>query len=409
MIRVKNISYGWEKTTLENICDLKAGNFIPASEILDISNKSYYPCFGGNGLRGFVKNYSHNGVFSLIGRQGALCGNIKKVSGKFYATEHAIVVTPNSNINVDWLYYQLIYLDLNKYATGVAQPGLSVKNIKEISLILPPLLEQKAIADLLSTWDKAIVKTERLIRVKERRFRWLLRKLMSPATVSSNSNDECLVMNDEMENNSELSTHHSALENTLSKPRNTQNDVKWKKVKLGDICNLYQPQTISKKDMSKTGIYKVFGANGVIGFYEKYNHEESEIVITCRGATCGTINRTEPKSWITGNAMVAQPNKNKILKDYLFYSLLVSNMKSVISGAAQPQITRQDLSPLNLWLPPLEFQHQITNTLSSSQQEIDLLKKLAEKYKIQKRGLMQKMLTGEWRIKSGIVNQYKEV
>ncbi|MBU3924402.1 N-6 DNA methylase, partial [Patescibacteria group bacterium] len=85
---------------------------------------------------------------------------------------------------------------------------------------------------------------------------------------------------------------------------------KWPMVELGEICEIYQPKTITSKDIKSAGPYKVFGANGVIGFYDKYNHEESEVLITCRGATCGTINLSEPKSWVTGNTMVVKPKNN---------------------------------------------------------------------------------------------------
>ncbi len=92
-------------------------------------------------------------------------------------------------------------------------------------------------------------------------------------------------------------------------------------VDLSEVCDLYQPQTISASDFKENGEYKVFGANGVIGYYDKYNHEDSEVLITCRGATCGTINFSEPKSWITGNAMVAKPIDNRINKRFLFHLL----------------------------------------------------------------------------------------
>jgi restriction endonuclease S subunit len=72
----------------------------------------------------------------------------------------------------------------------------------------------------------------------------------------------------------------------------------WEIKQLGDVCELYQPKTISSKEMVDDGDYPVFGANGIIGKYDKYNHEEPQLLITCRGATCGSINISEPKSWI---------------------------------------------------------------------------------------------------------------
>jgi len=135
----------WQIFKLGDICDMKAGDFVSASDIFSQFSVGLYPCFGGNGLRGYTKTYTHEGKFPLIGRQGALCGNVHLVKSKFHATEHAIVVSPLIDIDVDFLYYQLTFLNLNEYATGVAQPGLSVKNIKPILIHIPPLEEQKEI------------------------------------------------------------------------------------------------------------------------------------------------------------------------------------------------------------------------------------------------------------------------
>ena len=93
-----------------------------------------YPCYGGNGIRGFINKYSHIGDYPIIGRQGALCGNVNYAQGQFYATEHAVVVSPLIEMNTVWLYYVLNSLKLNEYARGVAQPGISVNIINNITM-----------------------------------------------------------------------------------------------------------------------------------------------------------------------------------------------------------------------------------------------------------------------------------
>jgi hypothetical protein len=107
-------------------------------------------------------------------------------------------------------------------------------------------------------------------------------------------------------------------------------------VALGDVTYLYQPKTITSKEIMESGPYKVYGANGVIGYFTKYNHEDPEVLITCRDATCGTVNMSEPKSWVTGNAMVAQPKIERLQKQFLYYFLKNTDFPSVISGAEQP-------------------------------------------------------------------------
>ena len=82
--------------------------------------------------------------------------------------------------------------------------------------------------------------------------------------------------------------------------------MSWQQSTLGEECELYQPQTLAKNELDKSGVYKVYGANGVIGTHSKFNHEDPQLLVTCRGATCGTINISEAKSWINGNAMVVK-------------------------------------------------------------------------------------------------------
>ena len=141
----------------------------------------------------------------------------------------------------------------------------------------------------------------------------------------------------------------------------------WPMVELGEICDLYQPKTITQQDLVEDGPYLVFGANGVIGRYDQYNHEEAEVLITCRGATCGTVNKSEPKSWVTGNAMVAKPKDKRLSKEFLLSLLKGSDLSPTISGSAQPQITRQGLAPFEIPLPPLATQQAIVAEIEAEQ------------------------------------------
>lgn len=127
----------------------------------------------------------------------------------------------------------------------------------------------------------------------------------------------------------------------------------WEACTLGDFCDLYQPKTIGTDEMSKNGKYHVYGANGLIGFYDKYNHEKSEIVMACRGNSCGAINRTMPFSWITGNAMVLSVKDKSISNEFISQCTNYMNIKGAITGSGQPQLTRENLAPL-LMIYPLQ-------------------------------------------------------
>jgi len=162
---------------------------------------------------------------------------------------------------------------------------------------------------------------------------------------------------------------------------NEQRASQYPCVKLGEVCELYQPKTITQKDLVTDGQYLVFGANGVIGRYSEYNHEDAEVIITCRGATCGTLNKSVPKSWITGNAMVARPKDSGLSKDFLYVILKNSDLTSTISGSAQPQITRQSLAPYRIPLPPLDIQKEIVAEIDAYQKVIDGARAVLDNYR----------------------------
>ena len=163
MTEVGMIPNNWEIKPLKDIAGLKAGKMTSYN---DFNPK--YPCFGGNGIRAYLSHYSHDGIYPIIGRQGELCGNVNLAKGKFYATEHAVVASPKKDIDAIWLYYQLTALNLNQYATGCAQPGLSVEKINDVYTQVPPTIkEQQRIANALSDVDSLINNLEKLIAKKK--------------------------------------------------------------------------------------------------------------------------------------------------------------------------------------------------------------------------------------------------
>ena len=135
----------WCWASIGSVFNLQAGKNIQASDISDVSTGSDYPCYGGNGIRGYVPFSNHTGDYPIIGRQGALCGCINRATGTFYATEHAVCVDTFANTDVAWACYFLTALNLNQYATATAQPGLAVSNINHVLIPVPPLAEQKRI------------------------------------------------------------------------------------------------------------------------------------------------------------------------------------------------------------------------------------------------------------------------
>ena len=238
--------------------------------------------------------------------------------------------------------------DIAKVAQGVSVVHLYGEHLKNIKTINPSLNEQKKIANLLSLLDERISTQNKIIEKLE----------------------------------------------TLIKGKRARltQQVGGDFVYLSEIAQIYQPQTISLSELTKEG-YLVYGANGVIGKYREYNHQTEQICITCRGNTCGVVNYTQPKSWITGNAMVINTDdfKEKVFKRYLYHYFSAYNFNRIISGSGQPQIVRSPLEKLRIALPTMQQQKNIAKTLDKFQEKIDANAYTLKLYLWQKEYLLQQM------------------
>lgn len=155
----------WNVLSLKYMCTMQAGQNLTSTQITDVGKYSVY---GGNGLRGYFSSYNTEGRHLLVGRQGALCGNVHTVDGQYWCTEHAIVTTETQFSNIDYLFYLLIGMNLNQYASNAAaQPGLSVRNILNVKTVRPSMDEQEKIAtylnNILPKYDSLIIEKESLI------------------------------------------------------------------------------------------------------------------------------------------------------------------------------------------------------------------------------------------------------
>lgn len=251
--------------------------------------------------------------------------------------------------------------------SGSAMNFFGIKDTERFKVLVPSLSEQKRIAQILSTWDKAISVTEKLLANSQQQKKALMQQLLTG-------------------------------KKRLLDENGVRFNGKWEKKLLSDVADVYQPKTISQSMMSDSG-YPVYGANGVIGFYQEFNHETEQIAVTCRGSTCGIVNWTQAKSWITGNAMVINTdNYSYVSKKFLFYTLNGSDLKYLISGSGQPQITGNIKTHI-INLPCIEEQQKIATVLSAADAEIYTLEKKLACLRDEKKALMQQLLTGKRRVK----------
>lgn len=160
-LRFPEFSGEWEKYMIGELCEeFKSGKNIKAE---NIKEEGAYPVFGGNGLRGYTDRFNHDGEYVLIGRQGALCGNVRFVTGKTYITEHAIAAKATTDNYTRYLECLFIRLNLGQFSDQSAQPGLAVNKLLKIEAFVPSKAEQIKIASLLMHLDERIATQNKVI------------------------------------------------------------------------------------------------------------------------------------------------------------------------------------------------------------------------------------------------------
>lgn len=272
-----------------------------------------------------------SGSISVVGKAASFNASRISTFGAFCK-----VLRPKENVDARYIanYFQTSTYrrTVSALAEGANINNLRNEHIDNLDIALPPLAEQKRIAEIL---DKAAE-----IKAKREQAISKLDKLLQSTFVGM------------------LNEHDT------------------EEFELGELCDMYQPKTISSNELTVDGEFLVYGANGVIGRYDKFNHENPETLITCRGATCGNVNKSSPKSWITGNAMVVRSKSDLVDNDFL-YMLFKFNtdFSRVITGAAQPQITRQTLSRLRISIPKIKAQLHVVSTVEGVASNVEKIQK----------------------------------
>lgn len=255
---------------------------------------------------------------------------------------HCALITPDeSKVNGKYLNAFMHSAYIQKYfencASGSGQRyTLSLETLESMPLLLPSLEEQQAIGNVFSSVDRKIL----LNRAINQNLEALAKQLYDYWFVQFDFPDE---------NGKPYKSSGGTM--VWNEKLKMELPPDWHNSTLGDICTMYQPQTIGTDMLLSDGKYRVYGANGVVGRYNKYNHENSEIAMACRGNSCGTLNRTMPYSWITGNAMVIKLKNQSISNEYIKQALAYMNIAGAVSGSGQPQLTRENLNTVSCIRP----------------------------------------------------------
>ena len=403
---------GWSWARLRDICMMSAGKSKSTDQIKSEPFDGSYPCFGGNGVRGYVDEYNQDGTFSIIGRQGALCGNINIASGKFYATEHAVVTTLFAGIDFKWSNYILEALRLNNYATGAAQPGLSVANILNVFVPVPSNQEQDRIGSNVDEFLKiaAVLEQEKidLQKIVITAKRKILDLAIHGKLVPQDPNDEPasvllerirvekeeLIKQGKIKRNKKESVIFKGDDNSYYQdlPENWQftslreittsltlNDGDWilsqnmsnigdvKLLQLGSIGNMVY---IDKgfKYLTKD-IFKELSCTEIFSGYLLINRIISDKMCCCIVPDIdGTIITTVDTCWI------APSNTSYDIK-FLMYQLASPTFQKEVllkaSGTTRRRISKNNLINIALLLPPLAEQKRIVTAIEEAFSKLD--------------------------------------
>jgi type I restriction enzyme S subunit len=256
-------------------------------------------------------------------------------------------------------------------ASGTSESMVKITKSVVESIEIPhlPMEVQKHIVNLSCTWKDAIEKAERLIAAKRKRFDWLMRTLII---------DQCSLSN-------KICIHK----------------------KLADIADIKKGEQLNRTELLEVGDYPAW--NGGIcpsGYTDKWNTEGNTVTISEGGNSCGFVSFAIQRFWCGGHCYALLNVSDSVSPEYLYFYLKVheKHIMRLRVGSGLPNIQRKDIEKFIVSFPEKNLQQKIAKTLSIAKEEINLLEKLAEKYRTQKRGLMQKLLTGEWQ-----VNTVKEV
>ena len=396
------IPESWEWVRIKSIFSMQAGKNVTSADINSEQNEVFkYPCYGGNGLRGYVKGYNTEGVFPIVGRQGALCGNVNVASGQFWATEHAVVTDGYGITPYKWQYYFLIALNLNQYATATAQPGLAVSNVVEVPIPLPPLAEQHRIVakieELLPKIEEYGQAQDALNKLNDelpgRLKKSILQEAIEGRLVPPNPNDEpASVLLAKIRKEKEQFVKEGKLKKKdLIETPISDDEIPFEIPDSWEWCNLgYLITLLSGRDLvptdyndSNNGIPYMTGASnfesGSLLVNRWTNHpvtisHKGDLLITCKGTIGEMAFNTIGDVHIARQIMAI--NSHFLDLNYVRYFLMrtVSDLEKKARSII-PGISREDILNASFPLPPLNEQHRIVEKLEQLLGEIDKLKK----------------------------------
>jgi len=361
----------WEENYVNEICnEFKSGKAIKADLILDVGT---YPVFGGNGLRGYTSTYNHDGLFVLIGRQGALCGNVRSVIGKTYITEHAIAVNGNNKSDTNFLHYLFLQMDLGRFSDQSAQPGLAVNKLLKLKVITPRIDEQRKIANLLRLLDERIATQSKIIDKLQSLIKGLNNSLYAQ------------YCHEVLTSFAKLGTSYSGLSGKSAQDFGSGKPfITYLNVYSNNIINDKDFQYVSIKDGEKQNVVEY---GDVLFTLSSETPEEVGIGSVYLGKEKVYLN-----SFCFGIHII---NTEVVFPPYLSYYVSSTSFRKFIypyaQGSTRFNLCKADFEKASIKLPSLENQKRIYSVLCHITSKVETEKSLLDFYNAQKQYLLRQM------------------
>ncbi len=279
-----------------------------------------------------------------------------------------------------------------RITTGSVVPHISSTQIKEFSFRRPPINLQKAISGVLLALDDKIELNNRINVELEGMAKLLYDYWFVQFDFPITAAQAASMGKPRLEGKPYRASGGKMIFNEVLK-RNIPKG--WESSSLGELYELYQPKTITESDLKADGKYFVYGANGIVGRYDSFNHAEPTVALTCRGSTCGTLSLTLPNSWITGNAMVMKPRNSCMCTDFAINQARNAGINSIITGSGQPQITRANLERLKALFPDKSFVAKFNEVCTPGRRQRELLAKQNQELTALRDWLLPMLMNGQ--------------
>ena len=354
----------WKEYTIGEIClRFSSGKSIKASQI---STEGLYPVYGGNGLRGFTDTFNFDGECSIIGRQGAYCGNVRYFKGKAFMTEHAIVAVVNENHNNGYVSNLLSMMNLAQYQGQSAQPGLSVSTLSKITIKLPDLATQEQCFNVLNLIDQKIQINNQINQELEDMAKTLYDYWFVQFDFPAQNGKPYKSSGGKMVCNPELKR---------------EIPEGWGVEKLGDItiCHDSKRVPLSSNDRELVkGKIPYYGATGIMDYVNDYIFDGDYVLMAEDGSVMtekGTpiLQRISGKNWVNNHAHVLEPVKNHSCKLLMMLLKDVSVMK-IKTGSIQMKINQENMNKIVVPAIPLELLFEINQKLEViDKQQLNLI------------------------------------